>query len=238
MARNVIGETLRSLGNWTNESGGVQKRRRTGNSTEKNRVTNLAIRRYLRSELAPRGPLKNLKTAPYNAPYLYRGVQLWRLPSEVRQRMIKDLRQSKICDRGYMAFSRSRGFVKNFADPNVLFYLNASTLPSNTPYVWFHGSNKNYTKGRQVRSKNPINREVLLPPGCLHTDAEDAERLIELLSTNRRHDFLRAQPVVTYTPDPAFTSRRSISLAAFKPAPKGSNNTRVRRRKQLRPSRR
>lgn len=132
--------------------------------------------------------------------YLYRAVSL------DEPQIAAMLRRGVHRDMGYMAFSRIIP-GKFMADASVIFRLHVDDVARGTPWLWFasrtiaQGMLRNWN-----RSREPKEREVLLPPGTLfiksfYRQVDQDGNVIFAIN-------------VTYTPDPRFLRKPTRRGAA------------------------
>jgi surface protein len=175
---------------WTTESyRNIQDARRKGNTIRNNRKK---IDRHL---------AQYFRNTPIRAPYIPKALSIRSLWEKNRmQKRVKYLyrgihgplaetfiRDGKLHDKGYIAFSRRREIANKFAGGNkqtgsnnsnnsnntsdreypgyIMLRLDINSIPRGTPWLWY--DIKIHGKGTNAHRSNAHEYEVLLPPGTL-----------------------------------------------------------------------
>jgi surface protein len=153
----------RYIFNWTTHSyRNVQNARRKGIKIGENqKKINRHLSQYFRDTTvrAPYRP-KTLTIQSEREKYLYRGIH-----GSLADAFIRD---GKIHDNGYIAFSRRPDIASSFignAQEGIILRLNINSIPRGTPWLWYDSNV--HGKGTNSYRSSIQEYEVLLPPGTL-----------------------------------------------------------------------
>ena len=156
-----------SLTGWTTETYGAVQEGRRGNTplANKARKVDYALARHMQFTAlrAPQMPpkVRDIETGS-STPNLYRGFSV---TTAEFQAMVQ---RSYVQDKGYLAFTRRKGYAISFGarkdkDVLVVVRLNVRRVARGTPWVWFAGVPETHTvRDVEVRKRSqPFNTDVM-----------------------------------------------------------------------------